>query len=181
LATIVDNQTSYTGGVGYDDGPRTTPAVEGDAVYVLSSFFNLCRLNPANGAVIWATNLAAGYGTTMIDYQNAASPLVDNGLIFLNANCGTGTLIALRTSDASPLWRSQSDGLSHSTPVLVTIHGVRQLIFATSKGLVSLDPQTGNLLWRFGYPFYYAISIGCSPVVYDDLVFVCGAHAYGMG
>src|SRR5205814_2723026 len=37
------------------------------------------------------------------------------------------------------------------------------------------------LLWKSGYPFTYSTSLGCSPVVYQDMVFVCGAHAYGMG
>src|SRR6266404_3677653 len=120
-ATAVENNTSYTGGVGYDDGPRTTPAVAGDSVYVLSSYLNLCRLNLTNGAVIWSTNLLTGYGGSMINYQNAASPLLDNGLLYLNANCGAGSILALRTSDGSPAWRSQSVGLTHSTPVLAAI------------------------------------------------------------
>jgi hypothetical protein len=180
-ATIVDNNTYYDGGVGYDDGPRTTPSAAGDSVYVLSSYLNLWRLNATNGAVIWGTNLLAGYGGSMIGWQNAASPLIDNGLIFLNANCGNNTIMALRTTDASPAWRSMDVGMTHSTPVLATIHDVRQLIFASQNGLVSLNPQTGALLWRFPYPFSYAISLAVSPVVYDDMVFVCGAHGYGMG
>jgi hypothetical protein len=39
--------------------------------------------------------------------------------------------------------------MTHSTPVLTTMHGVRQLIFATQSGLVSVNPQTGSLLWQF--------------------------------
>src|SRR5258708_7069597 len=40
-STIVDDNATYTGGVGYDDGPRTTPATDGGSVYVLSSYLNL--------------------------------------------------------------------------------------------------------------------------------------------
>jgi len=58
---------------------------------------------------------------------------------------------------------------------------VSQVIFATQSGLVSLDPSSGNRLWKFAYPFIYVLTIGVSPVVYQDMVFVCGAHAYGMG
>jgi outer membrane protein assembly factor BamB len=71
--------------------------------------------------------------------------------------------------------------MTHSTPVLATIHGVRQVIFATQSGLVSLNPQSGDLLWKFSYPFRYSTCIGSSPVVYEDMVFICGARAYGMG
>ena len=169
------------GGVGPDDGPRSTPAFENGSVYVLSSYLTLYRLDATNGAVVWSTNLVDGFGSTIIAWENAASPLLENGLIFLNANAGTARVMALRTSDGSLAWRSQNEGLTHSTPTAATIHGVRQIIFATQSGLLSLDPATGALLWRFSYPFFYATSLGASPVVWDDLVFVCGAHGYGMG
>jgi hypothetical protein len=180
-SVVVDDNATYDGGVGYDDGPRTTPSVDGGSVYVLSSYLNLFRLNVTNGAVIWQKDLRAIYGGDVIGWQNCASPLVDNGLLFVNANCGTNTLLALRTSDGNPAWRSQDEAMTHSTPILATIHGVRQLIWATQSGLVSLDPASGNFLWRFNYPFTYFISLGCSPVVWDDMVFICGAYDYSEG
>src|SRR6185503_17895568 len=131
-------------GVGYDDGPRTTPVVDGDSVFVLSSYLKLFRLNRTNGAIIWVKDLVSEYGSTVIQWQNAASPVIENGLIYLNANCGSSTLMALRTSDGSEAWRTQNEAMTHSTPTLATIQGVRQLIFAVQSGVVSLDPQTGT-------------------------------------
>ena len=180
-ATDVDEGYYPNGGVGTDDGPRTTPSVEGGSVFVLSSYLKLYRLNATNGAVIWQKDLTNLFGGTVIAWQNAASPLLDNDLIFVNANCGTSTLMALRTVDGSLVWRSQNEAMTHSTPVVATIQGVRQVIFATQSGLVSLDPLSGNLLWRFHYPFFYNTTLGVSPVVYQDMVFVCGAHVYNMG
>jgi outer membrane protein assembly factor BamB len=136
----------------------------------------LFRLNRTNGAIIWVKDLVSDYGSTIIQWQNAASPVIENGLIYLNANCGTSTLMALRTSDGSEAWRAQNDAMTHATPTIATIHGVRQVIFATQRGLVSLDPPTGNLLWRTNYPFNYAISLAVSPVVNGDLVFVSAVY-----
>ena len=76
-------------GVGYDDGPRTTPVVDGNSVFVLSSYLKLFRLNRTNGAVIWMRDLVNDYGSTVIQWQNGASPVIENGLIYLNANCGS--------------------------------------------------------------------------------------------
>ena len=179
-SALVDDGDYPNGGVGFtDDGPRTTPTVDGDSVYVLSSYIKLYRLNASNGAVIWQKDLRAIYGGNVITWQNAASPLLENGLIFVNANCGTSTLLALRTSDGEPAWRSQNEAMTHSTPVLTTMHGVRQVIFATQRGLVSLNPQTGNLLWKYNYPFSYSTSLAASPAVSGDMVFITGF--YGMG
>ncbi len=163
-------------GVGYDDGPRTTPAADGDSVFVLTSYLKLYRLNRTNGAVVWAKDLVNIYGSVVIQWQNAASPIVEDGLIYLNANCGSSTLMALRTSDGSEAWRSQNESMTHASPTLATIHGVRQLIFATQRGLVSLDPSTGSLLWQTNYPFNYAISLAVSPVVHNDIVFVSAVY-----
>src|SRR5215831_10741876 len=179
-ATTVDDAI-YDGGVGYDDGPRSTPTVDNGSVYILSSYLNLYRLDAADGSVLWQQDLRAVYGGDVIPWQNAASPVLENGLIYLNAKCGTSTLMALRASDGSQAWSSQDEAMTHSTPILATIHGVRQVIFAAQSGLVSLNSQSGSLLWKQPYPFYYSTSLGASPVVWDDMVFVVGAHAYGMG
>lgn len=180
-ATRVGIASYPNGGVGLDDGPRTTPVVDGDSVYVLSSYFNLHRLNATNGATIWTKDLASLYNSVNISYQNAASPVIEAGLIFLNASCQYSNLMAFRTTDGSVAWRKENEGLTHATPTLATIQGVRQVIFATKKGLVSLNPLTGSRLWQTNYPFTYSTSIGVSPVVYQDMVYVCGAHSYGMG
>jgi outer membrane protein assembly factor BamB len=102
-------------------------------------------------------------------------------LIYLNASTPANSLMALQTSDGSVAWRAQNEGLSHSTPVLATIHGVPQVIFATQQGLISVNPANGSLLWRVNYPFPYTISLAASPVVWEDVVFIVGGRAYGMG
>ncbi|MGH8245438.1 MAG: PQQ-binding-like beta-propeller repeat protein [Gammaproteobacteria bacterium] len=168
-------------GVGFDDGPRSTPIADGGSVFVLSSYLKLYRLNATNGAIQWERDLQSLYGGSVIAWQNAASPLIEGGLIFLNANPAVSSLMALRTSDGELQWRSENEGMTHATPVLATIHGVRQVIFAAQSGLVSLKPASGALLWKARYPFNYGTSIGVSPVVHEDMVFACGAQVYNMG
>ena len=184
-ATTVDDADYPHGGVGFDDGPRSTPAVDGGSVYVLSSYLKLLRLNATNGSVIWSNDLVSLYGSEVIPWQNAASPVIENGLIFLNANTNLAnpmrTLFALRTSDGGVAWRSQVEQMTHASPTIATIHGTRQVIFCTQDGLVSLAPDSGNLLWRTNFPFQYGTSIAVSPVVWNDLIFTGGAHAYVMG
>lgn len=168
------------GGVGStDDGPRSTPVVHAGSVYVLSSYLKLYRLNATNGAVIWQTNLSEGFGGGVIAWQNAASPVVESNLVFVNANTPAASLMAFRLADGTLAWRSQNEAMTHATPTPATIHGVRQIIFATQSGLVAVDPQTGVRLWKFNYPFAYSTSLASSPVVWSNLVFITGF--YGMG
>jgi len=169
--------TNYSGGVGYDDGPRSTPAVQNGRVFVLSSFLTLDALDATNGGAIWSKDLLSLYGGSVIDWQNAASPLVDNDLIFINCNTPAQSLFALRTSDGSLAWRSQNEGMTHSTPVIATIQGLPQLVFATQSGLVGLNRTNGALLWKAVYPFNYSTSIGVSPVVHSNIVFITADYS----
>ena len=61
------------GGVGSDDGPRSTPTVDGNRL-VFSSYLKLACLDAATGAEIWSKDFVAEFGSTVIPWQNAASP-----------------------------------------------------------------------------------------------------------
>lgn len=179
-AAPLENASYPDGGVGLDDGPRPTPAVSGEAVFVLTSYLHLYRLNAANGTTNWHKDLRSLYGGSVIGWQNAASPVVEGELLFVNANCGSARLLALRVGDGSLAWRAENEAMTHSTPVPAVIQGTPQILFATQSGVVSLDPLSGSRLWKYRYPFTYSTSLAASPVVYDDMVFVGGSQAYSM-
>jgi outer membrane protein assembly factor BamB len=170
------------------DGPRTTPSVKDGRVVALSSgrYFpaqlHLVCLNATNGSVIWSNDLVAAYGASTIAWDNAASPCLDNDLVFVNLNSSANgqNLAAFQTADGSLAWSSQNENVTHTTPVVATIQGVRQVIFATQTGLVSLDRTTGALLWKFTYPFSpIGTSMGASPLVYSNLVYCTAAYNRG--
>jgi outer membrane protein assembly factor BamB len=165
------------GGVGSDDGPRSTPSVDGDRLYVLTSYLRLYCLGITNGAIVWSRDLVAEYGSTVIAWQSAASALIEGDLVFVIGNAPGTCLVAFHKSDGSEAWKGQSDIMTQASPVAATIAGVRQVIFFAQSGLVSVAPDTGSVLWR--YPFPFSVSTAASPVVGNDIVY-CSA-TYGMG
>ncbi|HRT07551.1 MAG TPA: PQQ-binding-like beta-propeller repeat protein [Candidatus Paceibacterota bacterium] len=182
-----DPAVSYNGGAGTfpyvtGDGPRTTPCVASGRVVALSGRMNLVGLNATNGSVVWSNNLKTAYGASEIAWENGASPCLDQDLVFVNLNTAADnrTLAAFRIADGSLAWSSQNEGLTHATPVVATIEGVRQVIFPTVSGLVSLERNTGALLWKFAYPFGpISTSMGAGPVVYSNLVYCTAAYFRG--
>jgi len=165
------------GGVGTDDGPRSTPSVDGNFVYVLTSYLRMACLDPSDGHVVWSRDLVADYGGTVISWQNAASPLIEAGLIFMNCNAAGNRLLALHESDGSEAWKGQDNPMTQATPIIATIASVRQVIFFGQSGLVSVARDTGSLLWQ--YPFAFSVATAASPVTANNVVY-CSA-AYGMG
>lgn len=167
------------GGVGSDDGPRSTPVVSGDRVFVFTSRLRLYALDAATGRVLWLRDFHAEFNATIISWQNAASPLVVGDLVLVNANTGPNRITAVRASDGTTAWRRHDDRMTQATPVLATLAGVPQAIFYTQTGLVSVRPETGDLLWRFAMP--YSTSTAASPVVEGDLVYASAAYSSGSG
>ena len=182
-ATSLDDAYYPNGGVGYDDGPRSTPTVADGRVFVLTSYLKLYCLNAISGAIIWQKDLPALYGSVAPDWQNAASPLVDNGLVILNGSTTILALMAFRASDGALAWRAHDEGITtYASPTLATIHGIRQVIFATLQGLISINPANGDLFWRADYPpFTHPKMLAVSPVVWEDIIFITGARVYELG
>lgn len=164
------------GGVGNDDGPRSTPCVDGDRVYIFSSYLHLVCMDSGTGQIIWKRYLPELYNSTVIAWQNAASPVIEGDVVIVNGNSPHGTLMGFRKHDGNLAWQSQNDWMTQASPVAATIGGVRQVIFFAQSGLVSVEPKTGAVLWR--YPIRCNnISIAASPVVVGETVYC--SRTYG--
>ncbi len=178
-AVSLDIADYPNGGVGFDDGPRSTPTVDNGRVYVLTSYLRMFCLEASTGQEIWKRDLVAEFGAEIVAWQNAASPLVVNDLIFLIANVPNQRLMALRKTDGSVAWSGQNDRMTQATPIAATIAGIPQVVFFAQSGLVSVVPETGQVLWRYAFPF--SVSTAASPVVAGDTVYCSASYGVGAG
>jgi outer membrane protein assembly factor BamB len=158
------------------DGPRSTPTMDGDRVYVLTAQLALCCLDARSGKLLWKKDLCQELEGRMIKWQSATSPVMDGDLIFVCGGDG-GALAAINKKDGSVAWKGAAETLTHASPIVATILGVKQVIFFVKSGLVSVEPATGKELWRHAFPF--KVSTAASPVVSGDIVY-CSA-GYGVG
>ncbi|MCD6048650.1 MAG: outer rane biosis protein [Verrucomicrobia bacterium] len=161
------------------DGPRTTPTVEGGNVYAISADLVLVCLDAAKGTKKWSRDIMKEHGGANITWKNAASPVIDGNLIFMAGGGPGQALLALDKTTGKTVWKTQDDKMTHSTPVVRDIHGVRQVIFFTQRGLVSCDVKNGAVLWRWDYKFN--VSTAISPVVSGDIVYVSAGYGVGAG
>ncbi len=159
------------------DGPRSTPTLDGDHAYVLSSDLRLWCLNAKSGKKAWMVDLMAEHGGPNIKWKNAASPLLDGDQVFVAGGGAGSTFLAFDKLTGKVFWKSGTETITHATPVRTTLHGVAQVIFFVQSGLVSLDRATGRELWR--QAFRFSVSTAISPVVAQDVVY-CSA-GYGVG
>ncbi|MBI2928677.1 MAG: PQQ-binding-like beta-propeller repeat protein [Verrucomicrobia bacterium] len=121
---------------GEGDGPRSTPTVDGDRVFLLTAYVALYCLNANDGSVVWQRDLLAEFGGQGPDFDAAASPLIEGDLVLVNGPAGgTGAKVfAIHKRDGRTVWEGPSAKLTHSTPVATTFLGVRQVVFSPAAG-----------------------------------------------
>ena len=161
------------------DGPRSTPAYDDGRVYTLSSRMVLECLDADSGKVIWSHDFVKEYEGRNIGWKSAASPVIDGDLIFAAGGGPGQSLMAFDKKDGHVVWKGQDEKMTHSSPTVAKILGVRQVIFFTQSGLVSLAVKTGARLWH--YPFHYSTSTAMTPVVSGDIVYCSAGYGVGAG
>lgn len=145
------------GGVGKNNGPqypgaRSTPTVDGDSVYALASDGSLACLDTKSGNTKWSKNLQRDFGGKPGLWAYAESPLIDGDVLVCSPGGADSTVVALKKSDASVIWKaplSEADEASYSSPTIANVDGVKQYVLFLSKGAVGIDAQTGKPMWRY--------------------------------
>jgi hypothetical protein len=126
-------------------GPRGTPAISNGRVYTMGATGILNALDAATGAVAWSRNAATDTGAESPGWGFAASPLVIDGVVVVAAS---GRLAAYDAATGTPRWYGPEGGAGYSSPHLVTIDGVRQILLLRGSRTTSVSPSDGALLWE---------------------------------
>lgn len=161
------------------DGPRSTPSIDGDRVYLYDSQLNLYCLGLKDGKTLWQHSVQDEFEGRNIRWQSSASVLIEGDLAIVPGGGAGQSFLAFNKKTGDLAWKSSDQLMTHATSVPATIHGVRQIIFFTQSGLVSVDASNGKELWN--YPFPYKISTAASPVVNGDKVYCSAGYGVGAG
>ncbi|HSF25238.1 MAG TPA: PQQ-binding-like beta-propeller repeat protein, partial [Blastocatellia bacterium] len=129
-------------------GPRATPALSNGRVYTFGATGILNALDAGTGAVVWSRNAASDTGAKIPGWGFASSPLVVNDVVIVAAS---GRLAAYDAASGKSRWFGPVRGGSYSSPHLMTISGVAQVLLLNGEGAISVAPADGTLLWEHGW------------------------------
>lgn len=161
----------------YGNGPRSTPTIEGDRVYVQSVSGPLVCLEADSGKIAWQHDLLKEFGAKNITWGLSASPTIHGDLVLaLPGGKGAG-VAAFNKKTGDLAWKTADDKAAYATPMPVNVGGQSQLIFFTATGLLAVDPA-GKELWRVAWHTEYDCNI-CTPLVVGDQLFVSTGEENG--
>ena len=148
-------------------GPRATPTVDGDRVYILGATGVLLGLNVATGDILWQKDYVKEYGTSLPTWGMTGAPLVDGErLICLVGGDNNAKVVAFDKMTGKEIWRAlpSNSEPGYAQPIIISAGGTRQLIIWHPKALASLDPTSGRQYWEHPMEVNMGLTVA-TPVV----------------
>ena len=164
---------SYNCRSGQWPGPKASPAVDGEALYVFSQDGHLHSLHAKTGKVIWEKFLPTDFKARPPMWGYASSPVIAGNRLFLNAG-KSGLAIDKRTG--KEIWNSGSGRPGYASAVL--FKGNSLAAFFSSRRLYAVDTQNGEVVWSHPWITNPDVHVA-DPLVVDDRVFI--SSDYGRG
>jgi outer membrane protein assembly factor BamB len=162
------------------DGPRATPTWADGRVYALGAQGELRSIDESTGRTVWRTNILDDSGAKNLQWGMAASPLiVDNTVVVLPGGPNDQSIVAYDRDRGTRAWSAEGDQQAYSSPMLVTLAGVRQILVFSASRLMGLSPDGGKVLWSYPWKTQFDINASQPLVVSDNRVFV--STGYGTG
>ncbi len=162
-------------------GTRGTPTIDGDKIFVMSSFGKVVTIETTKGKVLRTVDLLERFGAEQAKFGFAECVLVDGRKLICTPGGPDVSLAALNKNTGETVW--QTKGLSlpsgYCSARLIRHSGRRMIVTMLEKTLVAVDPDTGKLLWQHEYPQKYGVQP--NPPLYEDgMLYICsGAGAGG--
>lgn len=192
----------YVDPFGYNNGPRCTPLLTEDRCYTFGAEGILLCLDLKTGQQIWQRDTPKDWTIPEAFFGVGSSPILEGdklivmvggqpnaGMVAFDAQTGKTVWESVGKSNwegkpalgwrGEPIitWRESWKQASYATPVAATIHGRRHILCLMRQGLVSVDPQNGQVQFSFWFQSPVNDSVNAmNPVVYGDLIFISAAY-----
>jgi outer membrane protein assembly factor BamB len=162
-------------------GPRGTPTVDGDRLYVLTENGDLACLKH-DGTAVWQRNILKDFGARNIGWLISESPLVDGNQVIVTPGGRGATMVALDKMTGQTIWTSKelSDEAGYASPVVADVQGVRTVMTLTADAGVGVRASDGKLMWRYRTAANNTANIA-TPVFFDNKVFYTSDYGTGGG
>ena len=190
--------SNYVDTFNYSSGPRTSPVIDGNRVYILGVDGHLICLNRESGTLIWKLDTNKrfgvvqnffGVGSTPVIYKDllivmvGGSPVADQSIPPSQLDRVSGdksAIVAFDKATGDVRYAFSDELASYASPKLIERPDRDWCFMFLRGGLLAFDPKTGREDFHFPWRARILESVNAStPVVWDDYVFI--SETYGPG
>ena len=131
-------------------GPRGTPTVDGDRLYVLTENGDLACLK-TDGTVVWQRNILREFGGPQLQWLISESPLIDGPHVVVSPGGPGAGMVKLDKMTGTTIWTAKelSDEAGYSSITIADVQGVRTYLTFTGAAGVGVRASDGKLMFRY--------------------------------
>lgn len=181
-----ESPVEYRDAYGYNNGPRCSPVVDGDRVYVLGVAGTLACLSTLEGSQLWKLDTNKIYSVSQNFFGVGATPLIYKDKILVMIGGGSFTksngtaMVAFDKNSGKELYKIGNYHASYSAPIIQKIHGDDVCLSFVREGLLSFDPNNGGDESFFPWRADDLESVNAaSPVVWNNRILISETYERG--
>ncbi len=161
-------------------GSRSTPTYHEGAVYLLNPNGRVAAFEADTGRELWNIDLVERFDARGGVWGMTENLIVEDGKVYCMPGGERGRVVALDRHTGETVWANTDieHTAAYCSPTVITHRGVRQWISMTQRSVVSVDVETGELLWSVPFP-PRAPQNALTPIYHEGHVFVASGHSTG--
>jgi outer membrane protein assembly factor BamB len=144
--------TVYPGAAGHGSGPRSTPVFYQDKLFTLGISGILSAFDAPTGKLTWQKKFDGKFPEAAPPFGVSMSPLVAENLLIAHVGGHKGgALTAFDVETGNEKWSLVGEGPSYSSPIIVELDGISQIVVQAHRKIMSVELLTGKLLWSIPF------------------------------
>ena len=161
------------------NGPRATPLIAGNHVFVFTGDGILACLQTVDGKEVWKEDCMARFKSKVADYGMASSPVIAGNNVVVTVGASSATVAAFDAKSGKLAWTSGSGAAAgYSSPAVRKVADHDELLVFHGGGAAGLDPATGQQIWSYPYKTDYDCNIA-TPIVTPSGVLISAGENHG--
>lgn len=165
------------GGEWHGKGPKANPVLADGRIFTMSSPGDVSAWNADSGKLLWRSEYGRRFKVNRPFWGATTSPIVDDGRVIVHfGNDERGVLVALDVESGKEVWAQGNDGTAYSSPLLVELFGVRQVVEWNHRAVVGVESATGKKLWEYPFPHVGTNQNMPTPSIHNGRVLVGGEN-----
>ena len=161
-------------------GPRATPTWHDGRLYALGATGHFWCLDAATGDVLWHRDILKDSGADNLPWAMSASPLIVDDLVIMQPGGSDGwSVAAYHRLTGEIIWHTLDDVQGYTSPMLMTLGGVQQIVTVTAARALGLHINDGTLLWEYPWVTPTVPSM-TQPILYEENhIFLSSGYGHG--
>jgi outer membrane protein assembly factor BamB len=161
------------------NGPYSTPLVVGDRLFTTGVAGRLQCLDKKTGKPLWTQQLWTEHQGSRLMYGYASSPIAYRDTVVVPVGGRGKAVMAFRQSDGGVAWARNDFGNVYSSPLLIDVGGLEQLVVLMDGAVLAVNPLNGDPQWQVPFKADYSIAVSTPVWGPGNLLFVSSEYNAG--